>query len=102
MRVYNTLVRDKIPEIMISNGAKPVTKILDDKEYLEELNKKILEEVNEYIESGEVMELADIYEVLLAILDVKGISYNEFEKIRENKVTKRGAFKDKIFLISEE
>ena len=102
MKIYNKLVRDNIPKIMISNEVKPVTRILNDEEYLEELNKKILEEVNEYIESGDVMELADIYEVLLAILDVKGINYKEFEEMRISKVRKRGAFKDKIFLISEE
>ena len=33
MKIYNKLVRDNIPEIMINNGAKPVTKILEDKEY---------------------------------------------------------------------
>ena len=101
MKIYNKLVRDNIPEIMITNNAKPVTRILDDDEYLTELNKKILEEVNEYIESGNVEELADIYEVLLAILDIKGIGHDEFEELRISKVRKRGAFKKKIFLIEE-
>ena len=54
MKEYNKLVRDKIPEIMINKGCKPVTRILNDEDYLNELNKKILEEVNEYLESGEV------------------------------------------------
>lgn len=60
MKEYNKLVRDNIPEIMIKNGAKPVTRILSDNEYLEELNKKLLEEVNEYLSSGDILELADI------------------------------------------
>ena len=48
----------------------------------------------------EVEELADLEEVLRAILDVKGVSYEEFEKIRNAKVDERGAFKKKIFLES--
>lgn len=101
MKIYNKLVRDNIPEIMIKNGAKPVTKILSDEEYLVELNRKLQEEVQEYLKDGNVEELADIEEVLRAILDVKKVSYLAFEEIREQKVLKRGAFKKKIFLERE-
>lgn len=48
---------------------------------------------NEFIE-----ELADLEEVIRAILDLQGVSYDAFEKIRNAKVEKRGAFKKKIFL----
>ena len=73
MKEYNKLVRDKIPEIVISKNCKPVTRILSDEEYILELNKKLLEEVNEYLESNNVEELADVEEVILAILNVKNI-----------------------------
>ena len=100
-KTYNKLVRDKIPEIIKSNGAKSVnTKVLNDEEYLESLNTKLVEELNEYLSSGEIEELADLEEVLRAILDAKNTSYQDFEQIRQNKVNKRGAFKDKIFLES--
>lgn len=102
MKVYNKLVRDNIPEIMIQNGANPVIRILNDKEYLEELNKKLLEEVNEYLESEETEELADIAEVMLAILNTKGISRDKLEEIRKNKCSKRGSFDKKLFLEREE
>ena len=96
---YGKLVRDKIPKIIKNNeGKESIIRFLNDNEYLEELNKKIKEEVIEYIESGEIEELADIEEVLRAILDFKGISYEEFEKIRISKAKKRGAFKDRIYL----
>ncbi|MBE5738139.1 MAG: phosphoribosyl-ATP pyrophosphohydrolase [Clostridiales bacterium] len=99
MKVYNKLVRDKIPAIInADNGCKAVTRVLDNDEYLDKLNSKILEEVKEYLESGSVEELADLEEVLRGILDAKGVSYEEFESIRQDKVEKRGAFKDKIFL----
>ena len=102
MKKYNKLVRDKIPEIMISKGCKPATRILNDEEYILELNKKLLEEVDEYLKDGEVLELADITEVILAILKFKGVSFDEFESMRLEKVDKRGAFDDKIFLEYEE
>lgn len=100
MKGYNKLVRDKIPDIIQMNGETPKIKILSDEEYLNELNKKIQEEMQEYLESGDIEELADLEEVLLAILNAKNIDYNEFEKIRISKVEKRGAFKKKIFLES--
>jgi len=98
VKIYNKLVRDKIEEIMISNGAKPITRILSDEEYQKELDKKLLEEVKEYLESGEIEELADIEEVILAILNTKGQKKENLEEIRKNKVLKRGAFKKKLLL----
>lgn len=98
MRTYKKLVRDKIPEIIESNGETPVTRILNDEEYLKELNTKLQEEVNEYFADGNVEELADIVEVIYGLLDAKGVTLEEFEKIRNGKVEKRGAFKKKIFL----
>lgn len=96
---YNKLVRDKIPQIIERNeGRSCKTRILDDEEYIVELNTKIQEELTEYLESGEIEELADLEEVLRAILDSKGVSYEEFERIRLEKVKKRGAFKDRIYL----
>ena len=65
---------------------------------MKELNKKIKEELEEYLESGDIEELADLEEVLRAILDAKKVSYEQFEEIRKNKVEKRGAFKNKIYL----
>lgn len=102
MKIYNKLVRDNIPEIMIKNNAKPVTRILSDEEYLIELNKKLLEEVKEYLESGEIEELADIEEVILAILNVKNLTKDNLEEIRQTKVKKRGAFNKKIYLERED
>ena len=100
---YNKLVRDKIPEIIMNNGAKNIkTRILDNNEYLNSLNTKLQEELKEYIESGEVEELADLEEVLRAILKIKNVSYEQFEIIRQSKADKRGAFDKKIFLESVE
>lgn len=100
MKIFNKLVRDKIPQIIENNGENCTTRILGSEEYLKELNIKLQEELKEYLQSGDVEELADLEEVLRAILDFKGVSHADFESIRLAKVQKRGAFKNKIFLIS--
>jgi predicted house-cleaning noncanonical NTP pyrophosphatase (MazG superfamily) len=98
MKVYNKLVRDKIPEIILKDNELPSTRILNDEEYIQELNKKLQEEVNEYLEEENVEEMVDILEVIRAILEHKGITYEEIEEKRIKKATKRGAFKEKIYL----
>lgn len=98
MKVFNKLVRDKIPQIIEANGEQAKIRILDDAEYREELNKKLLEEVAEYSADNNVEELADIVEVVYGILNSMGISIDEFEMVRKAKVEKRGAFMERIFL----
>lgn len=100
MKIFNKLVRDKIPEIIRGNGDIANIRYLTDEEYLFALNKKIQEELNEYLQSGEIEELADLEEVLIALVEANGFSYEDFEKIRLEKVEKRGAFKDRVFLES--
>lgn len=102
MKVYNKLVRDRIPEIIKSEGRNVKVKILNDEEYRSELNKKLQEEVKEYIEDNNVEELADIVEVIYGILNSMDVSIEEFEKGRKDKAEKRGAFKGKIFLMEAE
>jgi len=100
MKKYNKLVRDKIPEIIQSDGnCRCETRILAEDEYLKELKAKLVEEMNEFLDSENVEELADLEEVLRGILDAKKVTYAEFEDIRKKKVEKRGAFKKRIFLI---
>lgn len=98
MKVYNKLVRDKIPDIILKDNELPVTRILDDEEFIKELNKKLQEEVNEYLDGENVEEMVDILEVIRAILEYKMVSYEEIEDKRKKKAQKRGAFKDKIYL----
>ncbi len=98
MKTFNKLVRDKIPEIIKSKGEDCTTRILDEQEYLTALNTKLQEELKEYLESGDVEELADLQEVLLAIVKAKGVTFANFEALRQNKVDKRGAFDQRIFL----
>lgn len=98
MKVYNKLVRDKIPDIIKAEGKIVKTRRLSNEEYKSELNKKLQEEMKEYLEDNNIEELADIIEVIYGILNSMDVSIEEFEKIRKEKVNKRGAFQSKIFL----
>lgn len=99
MKVYNKLVRDKIPQIIENNGRKAVYRYLNDKiEYLNELEKKLNEELKEYEDSKSLEEMADILEVLFSICIARGYSVEELLKMREEKAMIRGSFKEKIFL----
>jgi predicted house-cleaning noncanonical NTP pyrophosphatase (MazG superfamily) len=102
MKTYNKLVRDNIPNMMIKKGLVPKTKILTDHEYIKELNRKLSEEVNEYLEDKTIEELVDIEEVIRNILDYKNTSLEEFEELRKEKVQTKGSFKKRVFLIEEE
>lgn len=99
---YNKAVRDKIPEIIEQSGGKYNVKTLSDEEFLVELDKKLNEELDEYQESKSVEELADIVEVIQKIANLRGTSLEEFERIRLEKVKKRGGFEKNLFLIESD
>ena len=96
---YNKLVRDNIPENIEKDiGKKCKYRVLNDEEYLVELNKKVIEEANEFIENNSIEELGDLLEVLNAIMKVKGYKMDEVNTIMKEKQDKRGAFSNKIYL----
>lgn len=99
IKVYNKLVRDKIPEIIEASGKKAEIRIAGDAEYKDLLGKKLLEEVNEYLESNDPEELADIIEVVRALGKNYGITLEEILEMAEKKRRKRGGFDDKIVLL---
>ena len=95
---YNKLVRDKIPEIIRSDGKQCTTEILSDDEFLEMVDAKLDEELAEYHKDKNIEELADLLEVVYAAAAARGYSVEELEKVRADKALKRGAFENKIFL----
>ena len=99
---YSKLVRDKIPEIIIQQGAFPKTELLNDADYFNALNQKLTEEVSEYLENYDISELADIIEVIYALLKYKGVALSDFENLRLQKHSERGGFDSRILLIEIE
>jgi len=101
-KTFNKLVRDRIPEIIEGRGGVVSTRILGDAEYLTELNKKLQEEVTEYLQAQNhetrIEELADLLAVIETILGVCGETFVAVEKVKVEKEIKRGSFSKRIFL----
>ena len=98
VKVYNKLVRDKIPEIIEADGKCCKTEILSDEEYIKMIDAKLDEELAEYHEDQNIEELADLMEVIYAAAEARGYSVEELEAVRLAKVEKRGTFEEKTLL----
>ena len=68
VKKYNKLVRDRIPEIIAADGKRCTVETLSDEEYLLLLDHKLDEELAEYQESKSLEELADLLEVIRAVV----------------------------------
>lgn len=97
-KVYNKLVRDRIPEIIEASGKKCSYEIMVDEIYLQKLDAKLTEELNEYQESKSLEELADLLEVMGAVVKARGYTWDDLTRIRKEKRAARGAFDKRILL----
>lgn len=95
---YNKLVRDKIPEIIESDGKTCKTELLSDEEYIKMIDAKLDEELAEYHKDQNIEELADLMEVIYAAALARGYSLEDLEMVREKKVQERGGFEKRILL----
>lgn len=106
MPTYNKLVRDNIPQIIEATGKTYKTEILNDQDYIKYLKEKSYEELDEYCAAHSkeeaVEELADLLEIIHALANYHGSSFEEVEKVRQEKAEKRGGFQEKIFLVEVE
>ncbi|WP_346886102.1 nucleoside triphosphate pyrophosphohydrolase [Clostridium sp. UBA4395] len=100
MKVYNKLVRDKIPQVIAEDGNQCDIKIASKDDMISLLEDKLKEEVNEYLKDKNLEELADIMEVLFGIAHNLGYSEEELVEKRNCKLNQRGGFKEGIVLKS--
>lgn len=100
IKIYNKLVRDRIPEIIEADGRKCITKILSDEEYIKMIDAKLDEELAEYHSDQSIEELADLVEVIYATARARGYSLEQLEAVRKEKAVKRGGFEKRILLKS--
>lgn len=90
------LVRDKIPRIMANDGHDVNVRVV--KNLGLHLLDKLQEETNEFFEDPCVEELADVFEVLGALMREFGISEEELHQARRIKFAERGGFEIGIML----
>ena len=102
MKIYNKLVRDRIPEIIEKQGKICHYEVMGNEAYLAALDAKLTEELKEYHASGELEELADLLEVIYAIAESRGETAESLNELAEKKATERGRFREKYLLLSVE
>ena len=122
LKQYNKLVRDNIPDIIISNGGTCKYRQANERERLMYLKTKIEEEMNEFLKaykkdslSGMQEELVDLLTVTLRYIDEKQdhIPYCEDDKqvdstikgfinYYDNKIEDKGGFKKGYILLEVE
>lgn len=99
---YNKLVRDKIPEIIQTQGEIPHFCVLNEEEFSRRLEQKLDEEVEEFHREANIEELADILEVVFALAENLGSNRDELIQVYRKKHEARGGFRDRILLISKD
>lgn len=99
---YDKLVRDNIPEIIKSNGGKPIYRKLNDDEYwlyLLKKDKEELLEVEQATSSDErKKELADKLELIRAVAEFNGFTLKDIIEEADKKNSKNGSFKKRLLL----
>jgi predicted house-cleaning noncanonical NTP pyrophosphatase (MazG superfamily) len=95
---HQKLIRDLIPQLIEESGDEARTRTLDTEEYFQALKDKLQEEVEDYLESEDPEELADILEIIRNLIEMHVMTYDELEKIRERKLDEHGGFTQHIFL----
>jgi predicted house-cleaning noncanonical NTP pyrophosphatase (MazG superfamily) len=98
---YNKLVRERIPEIIQQNGLQYQIVTLTDSEYCQALKQKLIEEAQEAAEANEelIAELADLYEVIDALLETYGINRELVLAEQQRRRSNRGGFDKRIKLL---
>jgi len=90
--VYDKLVRDGIPRLLDRKGKIYSYRVASKEEYPVYLKKKLQEEVDEFLESPCIEELADIAEVLEHLSLVLGSNPGQLGVAMRHKGYKRGKF----------
>lgn len=99
---YNKLVRDRIPEIIRKNGIDCKFVTLSQTEYRQALRQKLIEEAREAAEANEqnlILELADLYEVIDAVMVSYGIERDLVIAEQVKRREERGGFEQKVMLL---
>ncbi|KAA0206126.1 hypothetical protein EDM68_03185 [Candidatus Uhrbacteria bacterium] len=95
---YGKLVRDRIPKIIEAEGGTAVTHVADAGEYAEKLSLKLMEESEEFAMNPSMEELADVLEVVEALIEHHGYHRASLVALMREKRERRGGFEGRIIL----
>ena len=95
---YDKLVRDRIPEILQKKEKDFTYRKAEESEFFFYLKKKLIEEVKEFLENPSLKEMADIQEVMNAILKDMGHYQADLRTARREKNEDRGMFEERWIL----
>lgn len=95
-------MRDRIPEIIRSKGAQPTVRIASEDELDLLMRTKIVEEAEELLTSGETEEIADLLEVIDALIQLRGFSSAKLDQLRAEKNQTRGGFRRGYVLLLDD
>jgi predicted house-cleaning noncanonical NTP pyrophosphatase (MazG superfamily) len=101
-KIYNKLVRDRIPEIIAADGRQCATEIMNDEEFRQALLVKLVEEAEEVAnaEAGDIAkEIADLYEVIDALLIAFDLNKETIFATQKKRREERGGFENHIKLL---
>ncbi|MCL2939435.1 MAG: nucleoside triphosphate pyrophosphohydrolase [Trichodesmium sp. MAG_R02] len=99
---HNKLVRDRIPEIISKSGIEYQTITLSEQEYQQALRQKLIEEAQEAATANNadlVIEIADLLEVVDALLKSYKISHHKVLLEQDKKRASKGYFDNKTMLL---
>jgi predicted house-cleaning noncanonical NTP pyrophosphatase (MazG superfamily) len=100
--IYNKLIRDRIPEIIKSAGKHYEAVVMSDEEYVIALRSKLVEEAQEVEKAAEkdlITELADLQEVIAALMSACSIDPEQVNAVQDARRYQRGGFEKRLKLI---
>lgn len=103
MRIeYNKLIRDRIPDIIASDGKTYAIEVMSVQEYQQALLTKLVEEAQEAAAAQPdklMIEIADLMEVIQATMQAFEISPEKVRDIQKDRKANRGGFDKRLKLL---
>jgi predicted house-cleaning noncanonical NTP pyrophosphatase (MazG superfamily) len=104
-REYHKLVRDRIPHIIRQEGRACEVESLSPDEFRRALLEKLIEEAQEAVQASPddlAIELADLYEVIDAVMALHHIDRDSVLAIQQQRRAERGGFTKHLRLLWSE
>ncbi len=95
---FHRLGRDNIPDVIRTAGQDCTTCILSDQDYACFLDDMLVQEVREYRHCGRLEKLADVMEVIHGIVEARGATWDELERLRAEVRNDPGEVRQQILL----